>query len=1707
MKTRFITLFFLIYSVSSFSQNSLDIRLLQNIKSNNFDSVQLLVEQGANVNYCDSNQAPIVMWAALKGDLEMVKYLVEKGADVKRKGIIEDDTYGDFVFGSISGIAIARKELPFVKYLVDNCKIDINDKEIDPTTFKETGWDLLHYAVYVNDTSIITYLLNNDVKIDQFTTENLFPLLYRSVPENLLLHIVKKIRINNDRLIEKDNNGKTLLMEAILCKYSNLGSYFIEKIRSKNVLDVRDNEGRTALFYAVSIYNESLIQRIIDKKADINIKDNYGRNALFLALSKGNIRTIKLLKKAGININLADKDGMTPLMYSIQKRNDSSIINFLLNQAVNPDAKDNNARTALFYAIDNNDISTIKSLIHHGASINSPDNEGYYPLYYSIFKLKPDVSEILLKNGALTEHPDNSNESFCQLAKRRGYKSILTSYSKCYDTLKITYPQRPHLQIPKSHSSYISSMRISQDGKYYATSSGDQTISIREIKSGKEIRNIAPGFFSGNISFSKDNNFLLFGWHFDPITLWDIQLNKEVLKIPYFNLFINSASLSQDNKSALICGSAPESNILFSKVKGITDLDSTLNRTLLKNKSLIGIWNFEQNRLTKHFIYDGLINDAKFSEKNNCIYVCTKGGELINWDLETDEKKILFHDSTITFRNIFFSPNANSILTTTCLKTTWYPLDLLIHNLPNGEVIHKIPNILAGEAKPAFGKDKNEIIYMALEDTGNEKHYSLRKVLIDNGEVINLMNLPLDKVRQCYIYPKKSLLYTSTRDKSEIITYNFKNKNIIKKFNAHLPPITSLDISNDHNSIGIITKKSMIIFPLNGSNLKVYPITDTVAILSSDIDLSSNSILAFGADSVLINYRIDKDSIRQIFSYKAEEELVLFKKYPSQSNIILSMKKPLPKFSNDTEGLGIRLAYIHDISAISMKDKKRNIIIEDLQVDIVFTDGSVNMAADEVQVLTLSSEDNTMLVAGGSSRIQFIDDISGKFISQTFLYQVDKEKERIIKTFNGHQEAVTTAIFLSENKEILSGDRSGLVILWDIEKKSPLLKIRASDIWNGIYSLSLIPFTKYALCGMENGDIILLDLQNGKVLKTLTGHTDKVVKITTDSLGKYGYTHSEDQTIKIWDIDKQVELATLIILDDTEWVISTPNGLFDASPGAMDKLYYVAGMETIDLEQLKHRYYQPGLLPILLGYSDEKLREVPPFDYVRLFPETELSIVNSQLSIDLTNQGGGIGKVSVFIDNIEIIKDARPGGNADSARYEMTIPLNLDDYARYYLYDTTNVIKVVAWNAEGYLSSTPDTIHYIPSSRIAKGVEAISSVKSYSKPHLYGLIVGTSDYAGSLIDLQYAAKDATAFYEALTLGANRLFGEENVSLSLLSTEIPGQEPTLDNIFRQLMDMRKARPDDIVVIYFSGHGVNYGGQDGEFYYLTMTADGADAAYLNDPMVRKYRTISSQDLAFELNQIPARKKVLILDACSSGQAANNLLASLKDIPSSQKRALEFTQDATGSHILASSAPNTVSYETNIYRQGLLTYALLKGMRGGQLKKIEEGEFIDVEQLLQYAKAEVPGLAKSVSGIQEPIYRNTFGTSFIIGQMMEEDKEKIHLAEPLPVFIPCKFTNQDLEQEDINLEDALNIRLDQLSAKGSDARFQFIQNTNYPDAYQITGNYSRKGKKVEVIYILKKGNLKFGGLQKESGDPNNLSHLAEEIIKTIKETISDN
>ena len=119
------------------------------------------------------------------------------------------------------------------------------------------------------------------------------------------------------------------------------------------------------------------------------------------------------------------------------------------------------------------------------------------------------------------------------------------------------------------------------------------------------------------------------------------------------------------------------------------------------------------------------------------------------------------------------------------------------------------------------------------------------------------------------------------------------------------------------------------------------------------------------------------------------------------------------------------------------------------------------------------------------------------------------------------------------------------------------------------------------------------------------------------------FTSAGDSKVIIWDTHSGAQLAHLYVLNENDWAVISNDGRFDASIGGMNLLYYVIGLETIGLEQLKDRYYEPGLLAKLIGLNKEELPDISSMDNVDLFPKVKAEIKDKKLYIQLKERNGG----------------------------------------------------------------------------------------------------------------------------------------------------------------------------------------------------------------------------------------------------------------------------------------------------------------------------------------------------------------------------------------------------------------------------------------------------------------------------------------------------
>jgi hypothetical protein len=425
---------------------------------------------------------------------------------------------------------------------------------------------------------------------------------------------------------------------------------------------------------------------------------------------------------------------------------------------------------------------------------------------------------------------------------------------------------------------------------------------------------------------------------------------------------------------------------------------------------------------------------------------------------------------------------------------------------------------------------------------------------------------------------------------------------------------------------------------------------------------------------------------------------------------------------------------------------------------------------------------------------------------------------------------------------------------------------------------------------------------------------------------------------------------------------------------------------------------------------------------------------------------------------------------------------------------------VRAYNEAGWLKSAPQTVVYRPAFAHSKGADTNTGTtlrRLTPRPALYAIVVGTADYAGTALDLKYSGKDARDMANALQQIGTQLFGVDSLFIQLLTTDTSDQalQPSKTNIKTAFDKVKsRAKAEDILAVYFSGHGVSYGDADQAlFYYLTMDIGSEN---LSDAGIRNARTISSAELTRWINDIPAQKQVLILDACNSGRVVENLSTGKKALNSSQIRALDRMKDRTGMFVLTGSAADKVSYEAGKYGQGLLTYSLLQGMSGLALTPDKR---VDVSTLFEFARDQVPQLAKGIGGVQTPMLVGPQGGSFDIGVF--NNQVHIQPAASKLVFIRNIFLNEDSYDDSLQLTKTLENYFRELTLHSAQAKFIYVDVPEYENAFSIRGLYKIKADNDTVVLRgrLFKGKESKGDF-KLSGSVNKLEKLVEDLLETI-------
>lgn len=148
-------------------------------------------------------------------------------------------------------------------------------------------------------------------------------------------------------------------------------------------VNVKDDEGKTALHYASFIGCELVVTTLINAKADVEeVNDGGNGSLMMLASGAGDIAVAKLLLEANASVNQKNKQDATPLMEAVLRGSKRfEMVCFLLENKAAVDVRiKGQGITPLLIAAQQGHVPTAELLLENGADLCQKDERGVIPV-------------------------------------------------------------------------------------------------------------------------------------------------------------------------------------------------------------------------------------------------------------------------------------------------------------------------------------------------------------------------------------------------------------------------------------------------------------------------------------------------------------------------------------------------------------------------------------------------------------------------------------------------------------------------------------------------------------------------------------------------------------------------------------------------------------------------------------------------------------------------------------------------------------------------------------------------------------------------------------------------------------------------------------------------------------------------------------------------------------------------------------------------------------------------------------------------------------------------------------------------------------------------------------------------------------------------------------------------------------------------------
>lgn len=382
------------------------------VERGDFKMMDLLIKHGADVNFMDEYWVPLEC-AAERQDIEVVRHLLSKGADVK-------------VTGAKALMKAASRGKKAVVALLLAKGVDVNSSARSSARgsgFYDTPTTALAEAAYSNHLDIAELLLRKgaDPELQFHYGTPLF-----KATSGGHVNMVKLLLQYGADPKHNDSYWGTALQNAV----ANT-KYEIMKLLIDSGADINSSTGYYASVLCLAAGSDDCaLVKFLLKKGAKGISD-----AFQYAVQRGKMNTAKLLLREGADTNYRKPGGASVLESAAACRENSvGVVRLLLANGAAIDSPPSSRPrswegTPLQRACSCGNVETVRLLLKRGANVNAEGPDDYFKkggaLEFAAAQGHTLIVKELLAYGANLQPRDPKHLSALQVAAENGYEDIV----------------------------------------------------------------------------------------------------------------------------------------------------------------------------------------------------------------------------------------------------------------------------------------------------------------------------------------------------------------------------------------------------------------------------------------------------------------------------------------------------------------------------------------------------------------------------------------------------------------------------------------------------------------------------------------------------------------------------------------------------------------------------------------------------------------------------------------------------------------------------------------------------------------------------------------------------------------------------------------------------------------------------------------------------------------------------------------------------------------------------------------------------------------------------------------------------------------------------------------------------------------------------------------------------------------------------------